>query len=303
MSNRFQRTYNGHTIRGAYENGQVLFNLIDCVPATGYSRTASLRHHTKGKNREVNLFDGIYLSAKTLGKIGRDASNINVTPFANWAKQVTDQVLALAQSQPTAHHSKKTTPRKKSVKSAKQNTAVPVFRNMDVPAALPTLLGIKEAAKTLNMTAGALSDWLVAQGYAGRYVSNNALFWKKWFKEQCYGTRPVISDNRGVRESNVAKLTTKGLEFVKARLESERETNVLSFAKKGATEREKLEKELDDLIIQTFLPHVSYRRYTGILGDHRTHYELDNQDLNAKIKSIIAQVKLKENDGPQGSNV
>lgn len=294
MSNRFVKFYNGSPIRVAYENGQVLFNLIDSSWAAGYAKTASLRHHTKGKNREVNLgTEGIFISAKVISKIAKDAINSKVAPYANWAKKITDEVLVQV-SKPV----KKVAPPKKAATTGFVNQALTAAQAMTQA----TLVGLKDAAKSLNMTVGELSDWLVAQGYAGRYVSNNSIFWKKWFKDQGYGKRPVIADEKGIRESNVAKLSRTGLEFVKARLESQRESNVLSFAAKESNERVKLEKEVDELIIQSFKPYEVQSRYSNLLGTENK-YEMYRHELISSVKAIISQVKLKEKNGLQGSNL
>lgn len=282
--NRFEKKYGGNTVRVAVENGQVLFHLIDCAYAVGYSRTASLRHHTRGKNREVNLDSGIYLSAKSLGKVAKDTINQQMPAFANWAKKLTDEILSKA-----AKVVKK--PAAAATTKFVSDAALAVSGN-------PTLYGIKDASKILGMTAQALSDWLVAEGYAGRYTSNNALFWKKWFRDQQYGTRPLITDEKGTRESNVAKLTQSGLEFVQSRIESQRDSNVLSFAIKASAdrdkaEREKLEKEIDDLIVQTFKPYEARSHYSNLLGTSDT-YEMHRHEVISSVKAIIAQVKLKE---------
>jgi hypothetical protein len=280
MQDRFEENYGGSKIRIAYDKDKILFNLIDVAEAVGYAKVSSMRHHTQGKKREVNLADGIYLSVRTLNKVARDATRTpRVAFFADWAKGAADRVLVKIQNlvnpAPVVATTKFVSDQAMSIKGN------------------PELHGIKDAASVLGMKTQELSDWLVAQGYAGRYVSNNALYWKQWFRDQGYGKRPIIKDDKGERESNVAKLTQRGLEYIQSRVDSQRDSNVLSFALKESSEREKLEKEIDDLIVQTFKPHEVRAYYSNLLGTAHK-YEIHRHELIGSVKTILAQVKLKE---------
>jgi hypothetical protein len=153
---------------------------------------------------------------------------------------------------------------------------------------------VKEAAGQLGMPVQQLSNWLVSEGYASRYKGNNALYWNSWFKENGYGTRPVIIDDNGQRESNVAKLTAKGLEFVKSRLNSQRESGVLSFATKEANERDRLEKEVDALILQKFEGKRLISAYGAYLNPGKVEYQISQEQLLKLVKQVVAEVKLKE---------
>lgn len=288
----FTRSYNGYDIRIKYLNDKVVFNLLDVAYASGFSRASSLRYHTKGKRRETTIDGVIYLTVKSLNKVAKDASKTpGLIPFAAWAKKVADEVVAEANKpkatmipSPTAYIPD----------WAKKNTGGPATKIATTSFVFPVLVGIKEAAEQLGMPVQQLSNWLVSEGYASRYKGNNALFWNQWFKDQGYGKRPIITDAKGQRESNVAKLTIKGMEFVKSRLNSQREVGVLSFATKESNERSKLEAEIDTLIKDTFKGVRTQREYSALLGIFGAEYFMKEDVLIKGVKAILAEVKLKE---------
>ena len=271
----FIKQFEGHDVRVTVQKGKVLFKLIDVAYAVGYSKASSLRYHTKHKNREIETDDGIFLKVTTLNKIAKEAHKTpKFKSFASWAQGVASRMLQ--------------------AESKVSNTPLAKAQ------ILPQLINISNVAGLLNMTVKEFSDWLVAEGYAGRYKSNNAIFFSKWFKDQGYGDYPVFSSSPGApkRVSRVPMITTSGLEYVKARLESQRSTNVLSFAKKDAyvlrkEEQERLEKELDNLIKGKFKSYETGQKYKTLLG-LQAEYKICEDGLIAKVKEIIAEVKLKE---------
>lgn len=278
----FTRSYNGYDIRIKYQEDKVVFNLLDAAYASGFSRASSLRYHTKGKRRETVIDGVIYLTVKSLNKVAKDASKTpGLIPFAAWAKKVADEVVAEANKPKVV------------VPPVVAPTKV-VHKIATTSFVFPVLVGIKEASEQLGMPVQQLSNWLVSEGYASRYKGNNALFWNEWFKTQGYGKRPIITDHKGQRESNVAKLTIQGLEFVKARLNSQREVGVLSFASKESNERTKLEAEIDTLIKDTFKGVKTQREYSALLGIFGAEYFMKEGVLLKGVKAILAEVKLKE---------
>jgi hypothetical protein len=258
------KTFRGDNVEVIVEDNRILFNTDDVAYAVGYSSTRSLDKHIKGTKYDVLGKNGkryITLSGiKHAAFLATKTHTFKV--FADWATKFKKADLEV---------------------STKPSDSWP----------LPTvtkpvqLFGIKEAAAKLGLSAKELGDWLVDQGHAGRYASNNSLYWKDNFESNGYGTRPIIGEGVYARESNIAKLTQLGFDFVKRRLESEREASVLSFAKKEANESEKLEKEIDQLIKNVF---------NDTFEAEWDSYNVSESGLLKKVKSIIAQVKLKEKD-------
>lgn len=256
------RTFDSDVIEVIIEGNKVLFNTDQVAYAASFSRTGSLDKHIKGTKYDVLAKNGKrYLTAEGIRYASTLATKTPILKrIADWAVKVKKEELAI-------HKAVKSTP-----------------KIVNILAKPPVLFGIRAAAELIGMTNKEFSDWLVDEGYAGRYVSNNNLFWKDWFKDQKYGTLPIIKDARGERQSNVPKITETGLMFVKNRITSQRQSNVLAFAKKEASESEKMEKEIDKLILDTF---------DGDFG-LADFYEITETDLLKGVKSIIAQVKLKE---------
>lgn len=269
------KQFEGRDIRVTVQKGKVLFKLIDVAYAVGYSKASSLRYHTKHKNREIETDDGIFLKLTTLNKIAKEAHKTpKFKSFASWAKDVSNEML-----------------------QASKKVATTTFVAQNI---LPQAINVSKVAELVNMSVKEFSDWLVAEGYAGRYVSNNGIYFKTWFKEQGFGTYPVLPSIGVVpqRVSRVPLITTSGLEYVKARLESQRQSNVLSFAKKDAyvirkEEQERLEKELDTLIKGKFKSYESGQKYKTLLG-LQAEYKICEDGLLSTVKEIIAEVKLKE---------
>jgi phage antirepressor YoqD-like protein len=301
----FVRRYNGFDIRIKLQDNVAYFNILDVAYAAEFSRASSLRYHTKGKRRETVIDGAIYLTVKSMNKVAKDAIKTpGMKLFADWAK--TTQVdLIFEANKPKSVAAPGfqlcvqdyTSQKGFQSKTSKKKVKLGVVTTPDiVKAAIVTekLYGIKEAAIQLGMTAQQLSNWLVSEGYASRYKGNNALYWNAWFKTQGYGKRPVITDHKGQRESNVAKFTAKGLEFVKARLDSQRESNVLSFASKESNERVKLESEIDALIKNTFKGVKTQKEYSALLGIFDAEYFMKEAVLIKGVKAILAEVKLKE---------
>ena len=259
------RNFNGYDIRVVVIDGKVLFKLIDVAYAVGYAKASSLRYHTKNKKREIHLDDGIYLKLGTIGKVAKAA---NKTPylklFFSWASGVAEEVIE-EHNRPKAN--------------------IPVV----------TTYTISVVASILRIHLKELSDWLVDEGYAGRYASNNSIYFSQWFKDQGYGSYPKINDEKGERVSRSPRITQSGLEYIKARLESQRQSNVLFFAKKEVFQEEKkFEDEIDDLIRDTFSAYRHCAKYDYMLQPNKVEYRVDEDQLIKFIKGIIAQVKLKE---------
>lgn len=252
------------------EKHRLLFDIDDVAKAAGYASTKSLDHHIKGTRYDVLGKNG----KRYLAREGIKYASIlaNRTPalrsICEWAFKfkVSDIV-----------------PPAVKVESPKVELRED-FR----------LYGIREAAEKLGMAAKELGDWLVNQGYAGRYESNKSLYWKDHFEMLGHGTRPVIGIGDKARESNIAKLTQKGFDFVKNRLDSERQSKVLAFARKEANEAEKLEAEVDELIKNEFKKEISKESFPNGVWTLPTEYHMTEVTLIKKVKSIIAQVKLKE---------
>jgi hypothetical protein len=164
---------------------------------------------------------------------------------------------------------------------------------------IPLLYTISETANQVGMSVKEFSDWLVEEGYASRYASNNSIYFHLWFKENNLGTYPKIKDENGERTSRVPKITIKGLDYVKGRIESQRLSNVLSFAKKEnfdkrKSEQEELERQVDELIMSKFKPYHHSAKYDHLLQPNKKEYRIDEQLLLKFVKEIISEVKLKE---------
>lgn len=271
-----------HNVRIIVEDKQVLFNAEDISDAVGYSKVSALDYHVKKSYQWRDGGRGCqekFITLKLLNKVAKKATrNKMVALCAGVCRGVQERELEAQKY---------------------KNSVESVHKQYSKDSAWPFppdtgLVGIKEAAIRFSMSVHEFSDWLVAEGYATRYASNNSLKWEKWFKDQGYGTRPKIVDERGERESNVAKITKTGLEFIGNRLASQREGSVLSFAKAEATEREKLEKEVDNLIVNQFQPFKDGSNYNQYLGEDVNQYRVCKTDLIKTVKSIVAQIKLKE---------
>lgn len=284
--NRYIRQFEGQDIEILYdeENQKVLFRLEDVARVAGFAKVSSLRYHTKSKVREVNVDGALYLKARALNKIAKAATKTpGMKRFASWAVGLAGKI---------------------NIREIKGRPIPPVI---DVPLQKPRevaptkdfggeLYGITQTANSLGMSVKELSDWLVDEGYAGRYTSNKAIYWKPWFKMQGYGTLPMLGGTAAPskRVIRVPKLTQAGFEYVKSRLASQRTSNVLSFAKKEAETERKAEQTVDELIADTFSEFTQTYRYDAVLGHGRREYRITHPDLIKKVKEVVAQVKLKE---------
>lgn len=274
-------SFEGDLIEVVLEGKRVLFNTDEVAYAAGFARTASLDRHIKGTKYDVLgktgkrylTADGIRYAAELANKTPR------LKAVAKWALQI--KKAELDRLKPTK------------VVPALVKEAVKAVVNNEPRLSSPNY-GLKESATKLGMNVRELSDWLVDEGYAGRYASNNNLYWKQYFKDQRYGTCPVIKDEKGYRVSNVARLTEAGITFVKNRLASKSQAGVLAFAKKEASEAEKLEAELDALIKDTFIDTRTKSGHMALIFEDEQEYVVSESILIKRIKSIIAQVKLKE---------
>ncbi len=158
--------------------------------------------------------------------------------------------------------------------------------------------GIAEAAKITGMKIREFTSFLIEEGFANRYTSNNNVFWQSWFKKSGYGVLATIADNHGTRSSNVPRLTASGLEYIKNRISSKVESGVLAFAyKESAVEEKNLEKEIDDVIDLVFKTKLVKKNhfYNSIFSeDANEEYNMTKSELRAGVRSILAAIKLKE---------
>lgn len=276
--NHYIRQFEDQDVELVYDDvsKKVLFRLEDVARVAGFAKVGSLRYHTKEKVREVKLQDGIYLRVKSLNKIAKAANRTpGMTRFALWAKDVAVEITQLEED------------KSKAVSQVIEKVASPI------------LYTISGAATIIGMSVKELSDWLVDEGYANRYVSNGSIYFSHWFKEQGYGTFPKINDEKGTRTSRNPKLTKSGLEFVTSRIGFQRANNVLSFIKKESfdknkAEQKELEAGIDNLIVQKFSAFRYIARYDSLLQPGKKEYIVDESQLIKSVKEILAEVKLKE---------
>jgi hypothetical protein len=267
---KFTVEYNGFYINIIADPGVVLFRVDDLASAVGYSGVGPVLYHVK--NRMKLVAGQRFVDLKTIKHLAKRATRTpTVKDFASWARHIHENELA---AQKAAEH------------IAKQNKP-----HADEWPSKPKTLNqsITESAKLLGMEGpGQLKDWLIAEGYADTYRSNGNLKLSKWFKSEGYGVLPIGESGR---VSNTPRLTPKGVEFIRNRLASQREGNVLSFARSNAAERKRLEAEIDTLIKSTF---ANYKYSEGYGHYGPPEYLIAEDDLIKKIKGVIAEVKLKE---------
>lgn len=283
----FVKEFEGKLILVKYDEAskKVFFNLADVAGAAGFAKVSSLRYHTKDKVREAHLIDGPYLKVRALNKVAKSCTRTPaMARIAKWAQAVAEGIIAIEDF------------------NNRSTQLVVKTGNNGYIAAIDVVPTPKQVLHTLTETAGhvgmsvrELSDWLVEQGYAARYESNGSIYFNNWFKEMGYGAYPVINDEKGERASRVPKITEAGIEFVKNRIQSEREAGVLSFAKKEAFQFEKQsEQDVDALIVESFGPYHHSARYDHLLQPGKKEYRVYEDTLIKKVKEIIAQVKVKE---------
>jgi len=280
---RFEATsIRGVKVRVAYDDTKLLFNLIDIAEAAGFAKASSLRYHTQGKKREVLLEDGIYLTVKSLSKVAKDATKTpHMILVAEWAKNLQNQYIADQNAICEALD--------------RIQKEAPVATKATVKVRPNVVYSLSEVAQLVGMKTKELNDWLVAEGYADRYASNNNLYLKDWFKKQGYGQLKDVGDGSG-RKSNVPRITNFGLSFIQNRIESQRESNVLSFAAKESNEREKMEKTVDELILDAFKDLKLKTVYADAFSPAHDEYKVATFQLLSRVKGIIAQVKLKDKE-------
>lgn len=299
--NRYIRQFEGQDVEILYnvEDQKTLFRLEDVARAAGFNSVRALRYHTKTKVREVKIKDSLYLKARALTKIAKSATKTpGMARFAKWATGLAGKINI---------REIKGKPIQSVIPSPKPVLPYEPFGYiLDVPAShvdvpqfkatnaipQPILYTLTNAATNLGMTVKELSDWMVDEGYASRYDSTNAIYFSDWFKDQKYGTYPTVTDSKGTRTIRSPKLTEAGFEYVKSRLESERESKVLSFAKKESYQTEQMELDVNQLIIDTFVEE-EHGTYHNLLGTTPL-YKMGQAVLIRKVKRIIAEVKLKE---------
>jgi len=254
----------------AREGKNILFCADDIWLAVGYSSLAGLKHHIVGF-RDVPGDNRNWLSLKQINKIAINATRTpRMKKFAAWAKEVQNKLLALEQA--AAHIAKQKKP-----EASPWPTPKPLFD-----------MTLKQAAEQVGMKHSEFITWMTTQGYLLTYQSNGHLKLSAWFKANGFGCNPLADSGR---VSNTVRITPKGLEFVKNRINSERESGVLAFAASAHNERVKLEAEIDALIKKTFKPFSS-SKYTKLMNAPEV-YEIWEDDLLKKVREVIAQVKLK----------
>lgn len=266
------KSFEGKCVAIIVVDEKLLFKTEDVAKAVGYSSISGIDYHIKGTRRDV-IKNGVrYL---TLAGIDYLAKKANRTPklkaFSLWAKQHT--IIAASEAD-------------QSVKPNKAALLQPKFK-----VTAKEHYNITECAFNLSMNVTELTNWLVDEGYAERYISNGAVHWKPWFKTQGYGTLRVIGAGLEQRTSNVPLVTASGFEFIKNRLASKRETGVLMFAKQESSERERLEAELDETIVQVFAKTLYSQGYSVAFFDE---YRMNKEELLKYSKQLLAEVKLKE---------
>lgn len=244
--------FNGRAIATRQYLGDLCFNADDVRAALGYSSISGIKYHvTPMDDRDKT----IWLGVKQLSTLAKKATR------NKYAKSF--------------------------YKEATVYRAVYIQDNISHTFA-PTadgLFSVADVAKYVGMGNEELQEWLVAQGFCGRYDNGN-LKLNRPFRDCGYAKKPIAASGK---ESNVVRLTVAGKEYIKNRLESARQVGVLSFANATRNEEVKLEGIIDDLITSTFLPFVYQDSTFGV-----TYVDIDSAELNKKIKEIIAQIKLKE---------
>jgi hypothetical protein len=279
---RFTDKFNGMFVNIIADPGVVLFNVDEVARAIGYSKTSAVEYHIK---RRIKVVAGEkFVDLKALNSLAKKATRTpTAKEFASWAKSVHDR--ELARQQAAEHIAKQSKP---------ASQAWPWPKGPSHPD--KATIGEHSIAVTgmfVGMTSDELKQWLIAEGYASTYPSNGNLKLSKWFKEQGFGLLPKAASGA---VSNTPRITQSGVAFIKNRIASQRESNVLSFALTKSAEAKRLETGIEKLIVDRFSKHESGRHYTGLLHAPRS-YELDEVDLIKIIKGIIAEVKLKELNG------
>lgn len=266
-------------VRMSKEQDRILFNTEDIAKAVGYNHVRSLYHHTSGTKKDIVGVDLVhYMDVKGLKWLAKRAYRTKaVRRLADWAVAIKLQDIADAQPAPKPN----------SILSHNPDFVKKVLNIVGDK----TLYGIQEAAAKLGMPPKEFSNYLVDEGFAGRYLSNNNIYWHESFKKQGFGTLPVLDeDTENRRQSNVAKITAIGMEYLKNRLNSKRETGVLAFAQSETVD---LEKEIDALILRTFAMDKIVSQYNKFLNAE-PDYRCSESNLMKRVKAIIAEVKLKE---------
>jgi len=275
---RFTDKFNGVFVNIIADPRVVLFNVDEVAQAIGYSKTSAVEYHIK---RRIKVVSGEkFVDLKALNSLAKKATRTPAAKeFASWAKTIQDR--ELARQQAAEHIAKQPKP---------PHQAWP-FPKGYTPEGTDFTLG--DAAGLIGMETSSLRDWLFAEGYADMYPSNGNLKLTKWFKTQGYGKLPKAASGAA---SNTPRITKTGIEFIKNRLASQRESNVLSFALTKSVEAKRLETGIEKLIKERFSKFEIGHVYTKVL-DSVKNYEIDEDDLLRIVKGIIAEVKLKEVNG------
>jgi hypothetical protein len=254
---------------------KVLFEIDSVAKAVGYSKTSSLLHHV----------------SPICSKKYFDAGDKNRYIDINQIKWVSEQATKTPRTKTFYEWAKKL--RKLIIDNLKCPVAIPVVTVTDHDNG--QVFGISAAAEMLSMHVIDFSNWLIDEGYATRYRSNNAINLTPWFKAKGYGTLAIIQDGPLTRSSNVPKITRSGFEFIKNRMASKRMDNVLFFTQTESNKitDAKLEKEIDALILSAFKDSEDNKGY-GFAFTSLRDYKIGQVDLIKNIKSIISQIKLKE---------
>lgn len=291
------------------DKGVLLFNAVNVAEAVGYSRVGSLDHHVS-KNGYKYKNGNKYLTYRSLSKIAKKAYRTKKFPellevmlgvvvrhfkMEESAKYIAKQTKPAASAWPfpTTRQPKDKT--KQAMEEAKLVTTIRAAKEngkkMLASGHIPGALSIADIAKRLGMKPSELADWLINEGYLGRY-KNGSLKISKWMKDQGHAFLKIIKDESGERTSNVPRFSESGYELISNRIASQRESSVLSFAAKQAVEREKdMERTFEQKVREVFKENEKLNAYTKYLNADAV-YEIYESDLIKKIKAIVAEVTV-----------
>lgn len=272
-------TFSGYKIEVIGKDGKFLFKTLDVARSVGYSSISGIEYHIKGTRRDVRVNGVQYVTKETIAFLAKKATR---TPLLKQLSMLARQYVVIYQEEQKVLEAK-----------AAKNPGKEIIKVLKQPQQAMEPCTITEAAKKLGMSGTDLNTFLVDEGFARRYTSNGAMHWTHWTKEQGLGCLRTIGEGLEKRTSNVPLITQKGFEWIMNRLSDRRATGVLMFAKQEATERETLENEIDELILDTFHPTLHTSGYTSAFG---SDYRMDREELLKYTKRVIAQVKLKDKE-------
>lgn len=256
-----------------------LFRADDIAQAVGYYDTSSLMRNIPEGAKYINQYKERFLSLRQISKASKKASRTPILKeFFNWARRWSDMKLSELKNLKKAAEVKQPAPH--------ADDWVKPFQSSEYT--------VKEAADKVGMKHAEFITWMTNQGYFETFKSNGHLKMSRWFKDQQLGFNPLAESGR---VSNTIRISQKGLEFIKNRLASSRESAVLSFANSNAIESKELEKGVTELINEKFKQYTYQSDYSG-LAKHQ-EYRLDNEELQRAVRQVVAEIKLKEINGTQ----